>query len=98
MRILPATPSLQTNMRARRKATGKTAGLRVKAGSKPEDSGVSVDCDVTRHFRVESGIDAKGGSSLGVGAEWDCKWAANGRSHGRPSTELSWIPRAQSQY
>jgi translocation and assembly module TamB len=45
----------------------------VKAGSKPEDSGVSVDYDVTRHIRVQSGIDAKGGSSLGVGAEWEYK-------------------------
>jgi translocation and assembly module TamB len=43
----------------------------VKAGSKPEDSGVSVDYDVTRHIRVQSGIDAEGGSSLGVGAEWE---------------------------
>jgi translocation and assembly module TamB len=45
----------------------------VKAGSKPEDSGVSVDYDVTRHIGVQSGIDAKGGSSLGVGAEWEYK-------------------------
>jgi translocation and assembly module TamB len=45
----------------------------VKAGSKPEDSGVSVDFDVTRHIRLQSGVDAKGSSSLGVGAEWEYK-------------------------
>jgi len=45
----------------------------VKAGSKPEDAGVSVDYDVGRHIRVQGGGDAKGGSTLGVGAEWEYK-------------------------
>jgi translocation and assembly module TamB len=45
----------------------------LKAGTKPEDSGVSVDYDVTRHIRLQSGISASGSTSLGVGAEWEYK-------------------------
>ena len=45
----------------------------VKAGSKPEDSGVSVDFDVSRHIRVQSGVSATGATSIGVGAEWEYK-------------------------
>lgn len=45
----------------------------VKAGSKPEDAGVSVDYNVSRHIRVQGGGDANGGSTLGVGAEWEYK-------------------------
>jgi translocation and assembly module TamB len=45
----------------------------VTAGSKPEDSGVSVDLDVTHHIRVQSGVSANGATSLGVGAEWEYK-------------------------
>ncbi|SDR13741.1 autotransporter secretion inner membrane protein TamB [Rhizobiales bacterium GAS113] len=45
----------------------------VKAGSKPQDSGVSVDLDVTRHIRLQSGVDATGATSVGVGAEWEYK-------------------------
>jgi translocation and assembly module TamB len=45
----------------------------VKAGTKPQDSGVSVDVDVTRHIRVQSGVSANGATSIGVGAEWEYK-------------------------
>ena len=45
----------------------------VKAGAKPQDTGVLVDLDVTRHIRLQSGVDATGGTSLGVGAEWEYK-------------------------
>jgi translocation and assembly module TamB len=45
----------------------------VKAGTKPQDSGVSVDLDVTRHIRVQSGVAADGATSIGVGAEWEYK-------------------------
>ena len=43
----------------------------VKTGAKPADSGVSVDLDVTRHIRLQAGVDATGGSDVGVGAEWE---------------------------
>jgi translocation and assembly module TamB len=45
----------------------------VTTGTKPEDNGVSVDYDITRHIRVQGGVDAKGESSLGVGAQWEYK-------------------------
>ena len=36
-------------------------------------NGVNVDLDVTRHLRLQAGVDASGGSSVGVGAEWEYK-------------------------
>ena len=45
----------------------------VTTGARPRDNGVSVDLDVTRHIRLQAGVDASGGSSAGVGAEWDYK-------------------------
>jgi translocation and assembly module TamB len=43
----------------------------VRTSSKPQDNGVSLDIDVTRHIRVQGGVDAGGGSSAGVGAQWE---------------------------
>lgn len=43
----------------------------VKAGASPEESGVSVDIDVTRRIRVQGEVEASGNTSLGVGAEWE---------------------------
>jgi translocation and assembly module TamB len=45
----------------------------VTTGARPRDNGVSVDLDVTRHIRLQAGFDASGGSSAGVGAEWEYK-------------------------
>ena len=45
----------------------------VTTGARPRDNGVSVNLDVTRHVRLQAGVDASGGSSAGVGAEWDYK-------------------------
>ena len=45
----------------------------VTTGARPRDNGVSVNLDVTRHIRLQAGVDASGGSSAGVGAEWDYK-------------------------
>ena len=55
------------------RAISERLSVGVTAGSKPEDNGVSVDYDATRHIRVQGGVDAKGGSSLGVGAQWEYK-------------------------
>ena len=41
--------------------------------AKPQDNGVSVDFDVTRHIRLQAGVDSGGGSSVGVGAQWEYK-------------------------
>ena len=45
----------------------------VTTGARPQDNGVNVDLDVTRHLRLQAGVDASGGSSAGVGAEWEYK-------------------------
>ena len=43
----------------------------VKAGAKPEDSGATVNVDVTRRLKVQGDVGADGRTSVGVGAEWD---------------------------
>ena len=45
----------------------------VTTGARPQDNGVNVDLDVSRHLRLRAGVDASGGSSAGVGAEWEYK-------------------------
>jgi translocation and assembly module TamB len=45
----------------------------VTTGARPQDNGVNVNLDVTRHLRLQAGVDASGGSSAGVGAEWEYK-------------------------
>jgi translocation and assembly module TamB len=45
----------------------------VTTGARPQDNGVNVDLDVTRHIRLQAGVDSSGGSSAGVGAEWEYK-------------------------
>ena len=55
------------------RAINDRISIGVTAGSKTEDSGVSVNLDVTRHIRLQGGVDADGGSSVGVGAQWEYK-------------------------
>lgn len=43
----------------------------IKAGARPEDSGVSVNIDVTRRLKVQAETGADGSASVGVGAEWE---------------------------
>jgi translocation and assembly module TamB len=43
--------------------------LGIQAGARPEDSGVSVDIDLTRRLRLQSQIGADGSTSVGVGFE-----------------------------
>ena len=45
----------------------------VTTGARPQDNGVSVDFDVTRHVRLQAGVDASGGSSAGIGVDWEYK-------------------------
>ena len=45
----------------------------VTTGARPQDNGVNVDLDVTRNLRLQAGVDASGGSSAGVGAQWEYK-------------------------
>ncbi len=53
------------------RAINRRISVGVKTGTNTEDSGVSVDVDVTRHIRAQGEIDRNGGSSLGVGMQWE---------------------------
>ena len=53
------------------RAINDRISIGAKTGAKPSDSGVTVDLDVTRHIRLQAGVDATGGSNVGVGAEWE---------------------------
>ena len=55
------------------RAINDRIGVNVSTGVRPQDNGVNVDLDVTRHIRLQAGVDATGGSSVGVGAEWEFK-------------------------
>jgi translocation and assembly module TamB len=43
----------------------------VKAGAQPEESGVTVDIDITRRLKAQGEVNAEGGSSVGLGFEWE---------------------------
>ncbi|HYF56413.1 MAG TPA: translocation/assembly module TamB domain-containing protein [Salinarimonas sp.] len=45
--------------------------LGVRAGARPEESGVTVDIDLTRRLRLQGAAGADGRSSVGIGAEWE---------------------------
>ena len=45
----------------------------VTTGARPQNNSVNVNLDVTNHLRLQTGVDASGGSSAGVGAEWEYK-------------------------
>ncbi len=54
-----------------RRAINDRLSLGVTTGARPEDNGVSLDLDVTRHLRLQVGEDAKGASTAGVRAQWE---------------------------
>jgi translocation and assembly module TamB len=54
-----------------RKTLNDRLSLGVSSGARPEDNGVSLDYNITRHFKLQGGVDARGGSSLGAGAQWE---------------------------
>lgn len=43
----------------------------VRAGARPEDSGVTVDVDLTRRLKVQGAVEAGGGTSVGLGFEME---------------------------
>ena len=53
------------------RAISDRVSVGVKAGATPEETGISVDVDVTRRIRVQGEVGADGNTSLGVGAEWE---------------------------
>jgi translocation and assembly module TamB len=50
---------------------GNNISVGVKTGAKPEESGVSVRLDVTRHLKLQAEAQANGAAAAGVGAEWE---------------------------
>ncbi len=55
------------------RAISDRISVRATTGVLPQDNGVSVNLDVNRHIRLQAGVDASGGSSVGVGADWEYK-------------------------
>ena len=53
------------------RALSERLSVGVKAGATPDQSGLSVDLDVTKRLRVQSEVGADGSTSVGVGAEWE---------------------------
>ena len=45
--------------------------LGVRAGARPEESGVAVDIDITRRLKAQGEVGIDGRSSVGVGMEWE---------------------------
>ena len=52
------------------RAINDRARIVVKAGATPQETGVGVDFDVTKHFRVKSGVTSDGGASAGIATEF----------------------------
>ncbi len=54
-----------------RRALNDRFSLGFTTGATPEDNGVSLDFDVTRHIQLQGGVDGKGASTAGVRAQWE---------------------------
>ena len=55
------------------RAINDRVSVGVTTGAKPQDNGVNLNFDVSRHVRLQAGVDASGGSSAGVGLDWEYK-------------------------
>ena len=55
------------------RAINDRVSVGVTTGARPQDDGVSLNFDVTRHIRLEAGVDATGGSNAGIGLDWEYK-------------------------
>ncbi len=55
------------------RAINDRVSVGVTTGARPQDNGVNLNYDVTRHVRLQAGVDASGGSSAGVGLDWEYK-------------------------
>ncbi|WP_407168851.1 translocation/assembly module TamB domain-containing protein [Bradyrhizobium sp. ORS 111] len=53
------------------RAIGDRLSVGVRTGASASQSGVSANVDVTRHIRVESDVDAKGSTSVGIGTRYE---------------------------
>ena len=53
------------------RAISDNVSVGLKAGARPQDSGVSVNIDLTRRLKLQAETNAEGGAAVGVGAEWE---------------------------
>ncbi|HRO00042.1 MAG TPA: translocation/assembly module TamB domain-containing protein [Nitrobacter sp.] len=53
------------------RAIGDRLSVGVRTGASASQSGLSANVDVTRHIRVESDVDARGATSMGVGMKFE---------------------------
>jgi translocation and assembly module TamB len=51
------------------RAVNNKVSVGVKAGASSQDSGVTLDLDLTKRLRIQGEADANGGTALGVGTE-----------------------------
>jgi translocation and assembly module TamB len=50
---------------------GDRLSVGVRAGARPEDTGLTVGIDVTRRLKVQGEVGASGNTSIGVASEWE---------------------------
>ena len=55
------------------RAINDRVSVGVTSGARAQDNGVNLNFDVTRHVRLQAGVDASGGSTAGVGLDWEYK-------------------------
>jgi translocation and assembly module TamB len=55
------------------RAINDRVSVGVTTGARPQDNGVNLNFDVNRHVRLQVGADSSGGSSAGVGLDWEYK-------------------------
>ncbi len=55
------------------RAINDRVSVGVTTGARAQDNGVNLNFDVTRHVRLQAGVDSSGGSSAGVGLDWEYK-------------------------
>ncbi len=55
------------------RAINDRVSVGVTTGARPQDNGVNLNFDVTRHVRLQAGVNSSGGSSAGIGLDWEYK-------------------------
>jgi translocation and assembly module TamB len=55
------------------RAINDRVSVGVTTGARPQDNGVNLNFDVTRHVRLQAGVDSSGGSNAGIGLDWEYK-------------------------
>ncbi len=55
------------------RAINDRVSVGVTTGARPQDNGVNLNFDVNRHVRLQVGADSSGGSSAGIGLDWEYK-------------------------